>query len=339
MLKTVTALAAAGSLAAFGALAGLAPHAGTAGAEAAPIQSSARKPRVAVSIPAATHGWTAGIGWWAERATKLYPEIEWTIVKAEGPEKQIADLEALLARGIDGVVILATESAPLTPVAREAKSRGVFIVNVDRGFVENPGEPQIADVFLEGDNAAFGRKSAEFMVKKLGGKGNIVILRGIPSTVDSDRYNAAMEVFKANPGIKVLDALPADWNRQKALTVMENLLTKHPRIDAVWAADDDMALGAIQAIKERGRERQMWVFPGAGMKEVVEMVMKKDPMVPANITYSPSMIAAGIHMAAGVLGNPNREQIMEFLPKHLMIDVELITPENAKNYYFPDSVY
>lgn len=341
MLRAITVLVAAGSVAACALLAGFASAGEGAGTEGVPAQakSSAKRPRIAVSIPAATHGWTAGIGWWAERATKLYPEIEWTIVKAEGPEKQIADLEALMARGLDGIVILATESAPLTPVAREAKRRGLFIVNVDRGFVQSPGEPPIADIFLEGDNKAFGRKSAEYMVEKLGGKGNVVILRGIPSTVDTDRYNAAMEVFSAHPGIKVLDAQPADWNRQKALTVMENLLTKHPKIDAVWAADDDMALGAIQAIRERGREKQMWVFPGAGMKEVVKMVMDKDPMVPANITYSPSMIASGIHMAASVLGNPEKEKIMEFMPRHLLIDVELITPENAERYFFPDSIY
>lgn len=332
MPKVLTALFAAGALAVLCVLAG-------ASAPAPPAKSAAKKPRIAVSIPAATHGWTAGIGWWAERAVKLYPDAEWTIVRAEGPEKQIADIEALMARGLDGLVILATESGPLTPLAREAKQRGIFIVNVDRGFVQNPGEPQIADIFLEGDNKAFGRKSAEFIAQKMGGKGNLVVLTGIPSTVDSDRVNAALEVFKRHPEIKILDRQPAMWNRQKGLEVMENLLTKHAKIDAVWAADDDVAVGAIQAIKERGRQKEMWVFGGAGMKDVVKMVLDKDPMVPADITYSPSMIAAGIHTAYSVLRDGHRAKIMEFMPRHMLIDVELITPENAKDYYFPEAVY
>ena len=120
---------------------------------------------------------------------------------------------------------------------------------------------------------------------------------------------------------------------------MENFLTKFPQIDAVWAQDDDILLGAVQAIKEARRDKEMWVFGGAGMKDVVAMVMNKDPMVPADITYPPSMIAAGIHTAVSVLRDGNRDKVMQFMPRHLMMDVELITPENAKQYYFPDSVY
>ncbi len=293
-----------------------------------------RKVRIAVSVPAADHGWTAGVGWWAQRAMKLYPQVEWLYATAPGPEKQIADIEDFMAKGIDGLVVLCTESAPLTPIAKEASRRGIFIVNVDRGFLE-----PVADIFLEGDNKAFGRKSAEFVAKRMNGKGNLVVLTGIPCTVDTDRVNAAMEVFRQYPDIKILAQQPAMWNRQKGLEVMENYLTKYPRIDAVWAQDDDIALGAFKAIREAGREKEMWMLGGAGMKDVVKMVMDKHPMFPANITYPPSMIATGIHLCVSNLRDGNRAKVSQFMPRHLMIDVELITPENAKEYYFPDSVY
>jgi len=148
-----------------------------------------------------------------------------------------------------------------------------------------------------------------------------------------------MEVFKQHPDIKVLDQQPAMWNREKGLQVMENLLAKHKKIDAVWAQDDDILLGAMQAIKEAGRAKEMWIVGGAGMKDVIKMVMDKDPMVPANMTYPPSMIATGIHMAASALRDGKRDEIVKFLPKHLTIDVELVTPDNAKQFYFADSVY
>mgnify|MGYP000726992718 CR=1 FL=1 len=103
----------------------------------------------------------------------IYPQIDWTFAAAANPEKQIADIETMLAKGVDGLVILATESAPLTPVAKQAAQAGVLIVNVDRGFLE-----PVADVFIEGDNKAFGRKSAQFIVdelqRKSGGKGKII---------------------------------------------------------------------------------------------------------------------------------------------------------------------
>src|SRR6185369_16412092 len=101
--------------------------------------------------------------------------------------------------------------------------------------------------------------------------------------------------------IKILDTQPALWNRQKGLEVMENLLNKHKKIDAVWAQDDDILMGAMQAIKDAGRTKEMWLFGGAGMKDVVKMVMDKNPSVPADLTYPPSMIAAGIHEAASAM--------------------------------------
>ncbi len=300
-------------------------------------QATNVKLKVGVSIPAADHGWTAGVVWWAKECSKLHPEIEWMIATAETPEKQIADIEAFMAKKVDALVILATESAPLTPVAEEAHNRGILIVNVDRGFLK-----PVADIFIEGDNAAFGRKSAEFMVEKLGGKGKakgeIIILEGIPCTVNTARVNAAMAIFKAEPGIKIVGQQAANWNRQKALEVTETLLTKSHKVTAIWASDDDMALGAENALAEKGITG-VWILGGAGMKDIVKRVMDKDPMFPADITYPPSMIATGMELASTVLMGGQCAKKMQFMPHHLVIDVDLILPENAKDYYFPNSVY
>lgn len=296
--------------------------------------NTGKKVRIGVSIPAADHGWTAGVVYWANEAMKLYPDVEWTLATAEDPAKQISDIETMMAKGIDGLVVLATESAPLTPIAKQVAERGILLVNVDRGFLE-----PVADVFIEGDNKAFGRKSAQFIVDRLRGQGNIVILEGIPSTVNTDRVEAAKEVFAAAPGIRILDSQSGMWNRTKAHEVMQAMLVKHPKIDAVWASDDDMALGVEQAIREAGRQNEMWILGGAGMKDIVKRVMDRDPLYPANITYPPSMIAMGIQIAVSTLRDGNREKIAQFQPSHLLIDVELITPENAQRFYFPDSIY
>lgn len=300
-------------------------------------EKAAEKIRIGVSIPAADHGWTAGVVWWANECSKLHPEIDWTIATSDTPEAQIASIEALMAKKVDALVILATESAPITPIAEEAHNRGILIVNVDRGFLK-----PVADVFIEGDNKAFGRKSAQFMVEKLGGKGkakgNILILEGIPCTVNSDRVNAALEVFKAEPGIKIVGQQAANWSRQKALEVTETLLTKSPKVDAIWASDDDMALGAEQALAEKGIEG-VWILGGAGMKDIIKRVMDNDPTFPADITYPPSMIATGMEIASTVLAGGQRARKLEFIPQHLLIDVDLVLPGNAKRYYFPSSIY
>ena len=288
---------------------------------------------IGVSIPAADHGWTAGVKWWAEEASKNYPNIDWIIEDAKGPDEQITDLENLRNENVDALVILATESAPLTPIAKQLHDAGILIINVDRGFTE-----PAADVFIEGDNAAFGRKSAEYMVDKLNGNGNIVILEGIPSTVNTARVNAAAEVFRQHSGITIVAQDSGMWNRETSEKVMQNILVANADIDAIWASDDDMALGVENALRAAGRRDEVWILGGAGMKDIVKRVMDGDALFPADITYPPSMIAVGIHEAASIL-RAGRGNALKYIPKHIVLDVDLITPDNAAEYYFPDSIY
>ncbi len=307
---------------------------GTAsGGGSSSVATGGKRFKIGVSIPAADHGWTAGVKYWAEEAKKANPDVDWVIQDAKEPGEQISGLENLQTQGVDALVILATESAPLTPIAEKLHAAGILIVNVDRGFTK-----PAADVFIEGDTKAFGRKSAEFIVQKLGGKGKVAVLEGIPCTVNTDRVNAAKEVFKANPGIQIVAEDSGMWNREKAEKVMTNMLVANPQIDAVWASDDDMALGVESALKAAGRDKNTWILGGGGMKEVVKRVMDGDKMYPGNITYPPSMIAYGMQTAASML-KVGKDTAKKYTPGHVMIDVSLITPENAKNFYFPDSIY
>lgn len=312
------------------------------------------KPVIGVSIPAADHGWTGGVVYWANEAKKIYgDDAEIQIQTAATPEEQISQIENMLTTGVDAMVILATESAPLTPTAQKVKERGVYLVNVDRGFLD-----PVADVYVAGDNAEFGRRSAQYMVDKLGGEGKIVVVTGIPSTVDTLRVDAAMEVFNQHEGIEVLDTVPGHWSREKALNAMQGLLQKHNEIDAVWAQDDDMAEGIEQAIKEAGRTDEMWIMGGAGKKDIIKRVMDGDAMYPADITYPPSMILAGIAIAKAKLVDGDIAAAAGDIPEHLGLDagmleeakkqegqkqvtlpVVLVTPENAEKFYFPESVF
>jgi ribose transport system substrate-binding protein len=307
--------------------------AASSGAGGSSASNGGKRFKVGISIPAADHGWTAGVKYWADQASKQNPDIDWTIKDAKEPNEQISDLENFQTQGVDAIVILATESAPLTPIAEKLHNAGILIVNVDRGFTK-----PVADVYIAGDNKAFGRKSAEFIVQKLDGKGKIAVLEGIPSTVNSDRVEAAKAVFAQTPNIQIVAEDSGMWNREKAEKVMQNMLVAHPDIDAIWASDDDMALGAESALKEAGKDKKVWILGGAGMKDIIQRVMNKDPMYPADITYPPSMIAFGIQTAAGML-RAGKDNAKQYTPKHITLDVDLVTPDNAKDFYFPDSKY
>ncbi len=292
------------------------------------------KPVMGVSIPSATHGWAGGVVYWANRTKteleKEFPGIK-VIVKTAGSASeqanQVQDLQTV--NKIDTLVILPFESAPLTQPVAQVKNKGVFVTVVDRGLTDTSAQ----NAYVAGDNPGFGKVAGEYVVKTLGGKGNVVILRGIPTVIDNQRVDAFNAVMKANPGIQVLDAKHGNWNRDDAFKVMQDYLTRFKQIDAVWASDDDMAVGVQKAIEQARRTDIKLVLGGAGSKEYVKKVMDGDKVVTADVTYSPRMIADAMRLTATsrVKGNP--------MPATTILPSELITKDNASKYYFPDSPF
>jgi ribose transport system substrate-binding protein len=288
---------------------------------------------IGVSIPAATHGWTGGVNYWAAeteaRLEAAYPNLDIVVVTAGSAAEQADDLEDLMAiNQIDALVILPFESDPLTEPVASVKDRGVFVTVVDRGLAR----PGIEDVYVAGNNAGMGRVSAEYMVERLGGEGKIVVLRGIPTVIDNERFDAFMAVI-AETNIEVLDSQYANWNRDDGFEVMQDFLTRFPEIDGVWAQDDDIAVGVIEALAQANRTEEMFIVGGAGMKEMIKRVLDGDTLVPVDVLYPPAMIATAMEVTAlRFVSN------VPILGRYIL-DSPLITPENAADYYFPDSPF
>lgn len=289
--------------------------------------------RIGISIPTADHGWTGGIVWWAQRAARelseKYPGAEFIVVTADAPAKQISDVEDLVTRGIKALVVLPHEPTPLAPTLNQIRRSGVFTVVVDRTVPELEN-----DIYVAGDNTGMGRLCGEFMASQMKGRdADIVVMTGIPCDVDTDRVNAFNEVMKDNPNITILDSQPANWSTQKGLELMKNFLQKFPKIDAVWCQDDDVLKGVMQAYKESGRSDISLVLGGAGSKDIIKMIIDGDPLVRATVTYPPKMIYEGVVMAAEHMLNKVDYQ------KVMIIPAELVTKENAQDFYYPDSPF
>jgi ribose transport system substrate-binding protein len=287
-----------------------------------------------VSVPAATHGWTGGVVYWANRTKaeleKQYPGMK-VFVKTAGSAteqaNQVQDLQTV--NKINTLVILPFESAPLTQPVAQVKAKGVYVTVVDRGLTDTNAQ----NAYVAGDNPGFGKVAGEYMAKAMGGKGNVVILRGIPTVIDNQRVDAFNAVMKANPGIKVLDAKHGNWNRDDAFKVMQDYLTRFKQIDAVWASDDDMAVGVQKAIEQAKRSDVKLVIGGAGSKDYIKKVMDGDKIVSADVTYSPSMIADAMKMTAEARVKGAA------MPATTIIPSVLITKDNAAKYYVPDSPF
>jgi ribose transport system substrate-binding protein len=295
---------------------------------------AAEKVTLGVAIPTATHGFTGGIVWWANQAKKELEAANPTlkiIVKTAGsaPEQANQLQDMLIVNKINALVIFPLESASLTQPVTQLKNKGVYITVVDRGLTNTSAQ----DAYVAGDNTAFGRLPAEYLAKRLGGKGNIVVLRGMPSTLDNERVDAFNAVMHANPGIRILDTKYGNWNRDDAFKVMQDYLTRFKEIDAVWASDDDMAVGVQKAIEQAKRTDIKEVFGGAGAKTAVKKIIDGDKLVQADVSYSPKFIYDAIKMTANARLNGAA------MPARTILPSVLITRENAAQFYFADSPY
>ncbi|MBF9234123.1 substrate-binding domain-containing protein [Microvirga alba] len=286
---------------------------------------------IGVSIPAATHGWTGGVVYHAQEAAKqlekTYPGLKVIVKTSPDGASQANALDDLTAQKIDALVVLPFNSDELTNPVREVKKRGTFITVVDRGLKDS----SIQDIYVAGNNPEFGRVAGKFITDTLK-EGNVVVFRGIPTVIDEERVSNFEKALQGS-GVKVLDKQYANWNRDDAFRVMQDYLAKHPKIDAVWASDDDMALGVMEAIRQGKREDIKFVLGGAGMKDIVKRVMDGDKMLPANVSYPPGMIATAMQVTAA--------QFFTNAPMRgtYVLNAELITKDNAKNFYYPNSPF
>lgn len=293
--------------------------------------------KIGVSLPTATHGYMGRVNWWVQKSVSdweaQYPGLEFLVVAADSVTKQASDIEDLMIKEIDALVCFPFDSS-LTAVIEKAYNEGIYTVVLDRGATK-----PVYDVYISNDDEGYTREGTKWIAEQLGGKGKLVIIEGIPCEINTIRIDT-IKATAAKYGLEVLDSQPGMWNPEKALAVMENYLQKYPEIDAVYTADDDMMKGALQAYKESGRD-DIKIFLGGGAdKEILKMIMEdSNPLVKANVTYPPDCIATAVGLA--VLGL--NDQIFEGfyqkkLPVRIILAAELITKENAEQYYVADEL-
>jgi ribose transport system substrate-binding protein len=303
--------------------------------------------KIGVAVPTADHGWTGGIGWWADFAVKelaaKYPQIEFRVVHASNPTEQVGQVENLMTWGMNYLVILPHESAPLTPIVIDAHKQGVYCIVVDRGLAEGT---KLGYINLAGDNPGMGRLSGQWLAKTMKGEGlvNYVTQGGLPITIDTERmtnFFAEMDKEASLVNLEGKDKYQfANFSPQDSLKLMEAHLQKYPKIEAVFCQDDDAMMGALQAIKESNRTDIKIVMGGAGSKAVMEMIKAGDPLVRATTLYHPSMIRDGIQYAVDVaLGSKSKDFHTKGEPTTVVIPSALIDKSNVDQYYNADSSF
>ncbi|HVY21595.1 MAG TPA: substrate-binding domain-containing protein [Bauldia sp.] len=288
---------------------------------------------IGVSIPAADHGWTGGVVFHANRVAKLlmaeHPGLNVIVKTSPDPASQANALQDLETQGINALVILPTDPDPLVNAIKEIKSKGTFVALVDRAPSNN--DTSVRDLYVAGNNPALGEVAGNY-IKATTPNAQVVVIRGLPIPIDQQRQDGFDKAI-AGSGVKVLEKQFGNWSQDDAFKVMQDFLTKYPKIDVAWVQDDDMAVGALKAIDQAKRTDIQYVIAGAGSKDMVKKVMDGDKMIPVDVLYPPAMVGTALELTAAKLygGVP--------VNGSYILDATLITKDNAKDFYFPDSPF
>ena len=168
-------------------------------------------------------------------------------------ENQVKAVRAFIAQGVDAIILAPVVKTGWEQPLKEAQRAGIPVILVDRGV---EADESLYATLIASDFVEEGRMAARFLVEKMGGKGNIVELQGSPGADPAiDRAKGFAEVIAASPEMKIIKSQSGEFNKAKGKEVMEAFLKSGGEtINAVYAHNDDMALGAIQAIEEAGRK-------------------------------------------------------------------------------------
>ncbi|MCX7761200.1 MAG: ribose ABC transporter substrate-binding protein RbsB [Candidatus Kryptonium sp.] len=227
------------------------------------------------------------------------------------PSKQINDVEDLIQKKVDLIIINPTDSNAIVPAIESANKAKIPVITVDRGASGGTVVAHIAS-----DNVLGGKMAADYIAQVLKGKGKVVMLVGIPGTSAArDRGTGFETQLKKYPGIQLVAKQTANFNRAEGLKVMENILQAYPDINAVFAQNDEMALGAIEAIKAAKKLGKIIVVGFDAIPDALEAVKRGE-------------MAATIAQQPALMGQLAVEKAVDYLKTktiYIPVDLKLVT--------------
>jgi ribose transport system substrate-binding protein len=273
--------------------------------------------------------------------TQSFSTIEWTVAQREQVEegarkyglklvyldgqnqaaKQVRDIEDLVTRKVDLIIIATWFAEAITPAVREVNRAGIPIVVLSSDLVG--GVDYTTHIWT--DSLETGREVGRAVVKALGGKGRVVQIEGKPgSVVNQQRGRGFREVLEREKDVKIVAHAIANYERVQALKAMEDILQAHPKIDAVYAHNDDMALGIMQAFREAGRKGEARIYGVDGIQvEALQAIL--DGEMTASWLYLP-LGSEGIELAVRILSGKT-------LPRQILLPSPMITRNNVLEFY------
>jgi ribose transport system substrate-binding protein len=253
-------------------------------------------------------------------AKKINPNVK---VNAVGYDydlnKQFNQIDNFIAAGVDMILLNPGDPNAIEPAIKRAQAAGILVVAVDTAA-------KGADITVTTDNTQAGEIACQYIVDKLGGKGDVIIQNGPQVSAVIDRVNGCKKVLGAASGIKVLSSdQDGKGSREGGLAVMQGQLTRYPKVDAVFTINDPQAIGSDLAAKQMNRSNI--VITSVDGAPDIEAALKGNTMVQASASQDPYVMAQmGVRLGYDALNGKKPEQTVTLLPS------KLVTRENVNEY-------
>lgn len=233
--------------------------------------------------------------------------------------KQFTQIDNFIAVGVDMIILNPGDANAVAPAIRRAQAAGIVVIAVDTAA-------KGADATVTTDNVKAGELSCQFIVDKLGGKGDVVIQNGPQVSAVVDRVTGCKKVFAANPGIKVLSAdQDGKGSRDGGLNVMQGHLTRFQKLDAVFTINDPQAIGADLAARQL--ERKNILIASVDGAPDIEAALKGPTQVQASASQDPFLMAEiGVRLGYDIMNGKQPEERLTLVPP------KLITRDNVGEY-------
>lgn len=248
-------------------------------------------------------------------------DVELTVVDAGGDAaKQLQQVETFISQKVDAIIMQPQEQEACSPAIDKAKAAGIPIINCNSLTITEP------DAYVGSNDSESAEIAMTYIAEQLGGKGNVLMMHGHPGqTAEVKRTEGAMDILAQNPDMTLLDEQTADWDRAEAMTLMENWIQAYgDQINAVFCQNDEMALGALNALVQAGKKDNVFVVGVDAIDDALQSV--KDGKMDATVYQDCKGQAEGAIEAAYKLAKG------ESVEKEILIPFILVTTENVDEY-------
>jgi ribose transport system substrate-binding protein len=232
-------------------------------------------------------------------------------------------MEDIILKRPDAIVFVPVDYTAMVPTVEKMNKAGIPVFNYCNEMAGGKYE-----IYVGSDDQKLAYELANFVFKKIGGKGNVIVQDGVPGAITAQNRNKGfMKAIKENSGIKLLTAQPANYNRLAGMQVMENLLQRFPKIDVVLAANDEQALGCVEAIDAAGRLKEIKVTGVDANYDAAQSIMAGRQYASADYAG----LVQGYLATKAAIEHLNGNKV----PKRIILPVVIVTQENAKQWTEP----